>query len=137
MKRLTGIISMVALMMFMVGEVSAQEATTPSAGNPVSKENCGKFVDDNNDGICDNHAAMAKDGKGANFVDANGDGICDHHADGTACKGNENCCKKDGQNMQNCCKGPQKCGGEAKGKCEQHRHGCENQCPGHKTPEKK
>ncbi len=39
----------------------------------------GKFVDKNKDGICDNHQAKVKNGKGAKFVDKNGDGVCDNH----------------------------------------------------------
>ena len=55
----------------------------------------GKFVDKNNNGICDNRETKMKSGKGVNFVDKNGDGICDNK--GTNCKrgggkGNGNCC---------------------------------------------
>jgi hypothetical protein len=137
MKRLSGIILTVALTLFVIGQVSAQSTTATPAGDQETKQNCGKFVDENKDGVCDNHAAKCNDGKSANFVDANGDGICDHHADGTACKGNGNCCKQDGQDKQNCCNGPKHCEGSGKGTGDQHRHGCENQCPGHKSPDKK
>ena len=136
MKRLSGIILMAAFMLFVIGQASAQNATTPSADKQETKQNCGKFVDNNKDGVCDNYAAKNNDGKGANYVDANGDGICDHRADGTACKGNGNCCKQNCQNMQNCCKGPNNCG-QAKGAGMKHRHGCGNQCPGQTTPDKK
>ena len=136
MKRLSEIILTLALMLFVIGQVSAQNPATPSADNQETKQNCGKFVDNNKDGVCDNQAAKGNDNKGANFVDANGDGICDHHADGSACKGNGNCCKQEGQNMQNCCKGPNHCGQE-KGSGQQHQHNCKSQCPGHNPPDKK
>lgn len=50
------------------------------------------FIDENNDGICDNYAdgACPQNGTGngygrgnSNFVDENNDGICDNRADGT------------------------------------------------------
>lgn len=54
------------------------------------------FIDDNNDGICDNYAdrACPQNGTGngygcgnGNFVDENNDGICDNYANG-ACPRN-------------------------------------------------
>ncbi len=51
----------------------------------------GNFVDDNNDGICDNYAngTCPQDGTGyghhrgsGNFVDDNNDGVCDNYANG-------------------------------------------------------
>jgi hypothetical protein len=67
----------------------------------------GKFVDKNNNGICDNRETKMKTGKCANFVDKNGDGICDNK--GTNCKrgGYGNCCGK----------------GKGNGNGFQHRHG--------------
>lgn len=36
------------------------------------------FTDKNNDGICDNYAQSQGRGKGPGFTDKDGDGICDH-----------------------------------------------------------
>ncbi len=41
------------------------------------------FVDKNNDGVCDNRGSGRYQGRGPNFTDANNDGICDHRQDGT------------------------------------------------------
>jgi hypothetical protein len=136
MKRLSEIILTVAFATFMIGQVSGQDNTTPAAGNDaakqttVAKQECGKFVDANKDGICDNPCKHEGNEKGANFVDANGDGKCDHHADGSACMGTGNC------NRENCQKGQQTGCGQSKGSCEKQKQGCQSQCPGH-SPDKK
>ena len=36
------------------------------------------FVDENGDGVCDNQGSRGFGGYGRNFVDADGDGICDN-----------------------------------------------------------
>lgn len=46
------------------------------------------FVDNNSDGVCDNFASGTSQGAGQNFVDNNGDGICDNFASGNTGKGN-------------------------------------------------
>lgn len=140
MKRVSEIILVLAFAVFTIGQVSAQDNTAAAGNNDqakqttIDKQGCGKFVDANQDGICDNKATHQGNAKGANFVDANSDGICDHHADGTSCKGNGNCCKDNCQHKQDCQKGQQGCCGQAKGTGAQHRSGCESQC---KTPCKK
>jgi hypothetical protein len=76
--------------------------TVQTASNPVP----GKFVDNNNDGICDNQQAKMKNGKCSQFVDKNGDGVCDNCTGKGQCKGKGNCCgmgKKNGQRKGNCC----------------------------------
>ena len=44
----------------------------------VTAQSSGKFVDNDNNGICDNHELKGKDRKCANFVDKDGNGICDN-----------------------------------------------------------
>ena len=85
----------------------------PGSGKAIDQKNSsnttvttpGKFVDNNNDGICDNHQAKMNGLKGCNFIDKNGDGICDNNPDCKG-KGNGNCCgtncKKQGQGKGNC-----------------------------------
>jgi hypothetical protein len=83
----------------------------------------GKFIDNNKDGVCDNHQARMKNGTGANFVDKNGDGICDNRSNASQGRGNPSGCgmgnqHRQGQGKGNCCGGG--CGN-------QHRHGQGNQ----------
>lgn len=133
MKTLSGLILSVAISVLLIGQVSAQNVTSASTDDQTAKQtnsttqNCGKFVDNNKDGVCDIKETRCVNNKGANFVDNNKDGICDNHADGNTCKGNGNCCKQNSQKNQNC----------SKGTGAQHRQGCGNQCPGHTTPNKK
>jgi hypothetical protein len=141
MKRLSEIILTLAFATFMIGQVSGQDNTTPAAGSDaatqttVAKQECGKFVDANKDGICDNPCANKGNEKGANFTDANGDGKCDHHAEGSACMGKESC-SKENCNKENCQKGQQNGCGQAKGSCDKQKQGCQSQCPSH-SPDKK
>jgi hypothetical protein len=136
MKRLSEIILTVAFATFMIGQVSGQDNTTPAAGNDaakqttVVKQECGKFVDANKDGICDNAGTQCKNAKGANFVDANGDGKCDNYASGSGGQGKGNC------GSGNCQKGQQNCPGHSKESCGQQKQGCQGQCPSH-SPDKK
>lgn len=131
MKNLKGIILTMALAGIFAGQVFAQAATPATPDDQTAKQTttqvqaCGKFVDNNNDGICDNREAKpCKEGKGANFVDANKDGICDHRADGNCSQNNQNCCKGQG----NCC---------GKGMGKQHRHGCGGHSGCQKTQDRK
>lgn len=126
MKNLKGIILTMALSAIFTGQIFAQEAAAATSGDQTAKQtttkvqSCGKFVDSNNDGICDNREAKPCKGvKGANFVDANGDGICDHRGDENSCKGKQCCGKGKGNG---CCKGQGN--GCGKGMGHQHRHGC-------------
>jgi hypothetical protein len=131
MKKLSGLILTALFLAFFSGQALAQSATTTkddqTIKQPTANQNCGKFVDNDKNGVCDNYEARGKDGKGANFVDANGDGVCDHNPD---CKG-----KCNGQ--AGCCKGQQNCGQKKAEQGCQHRHSCSGQCVGQKSPEKK
>lgn len=54
--------------------VLAQNSTQTSE----SKTAVVNYVDDNNDGICDNAGYGQRAGQGQNFVDEDGDGVCDN-----------------------------------------------------------
>lgn len=127
MKRVSGFILATLFTVFFTGQIFAQSEI--SADNNEVKQTttvtAGKFVDSNNNGICDNHEARVKDGKCANFVDADGDGKCDNCPNCTGqCKGNQNCCKE----KANC---------QGKGMGYKHRNGCGGPCGAKTTPDKK
>lgn len=130
MKTVKGIFLMMAMTVLFAGQIFAQ-AAAPSATDDkaakqttVTTQTCGKFVDNNNDGICDNHAGKQCTGvKGANFTDANGDGVCDHKVDGKCGNGNQAGCRHDGN-------------GCPKGQGTPHQNGC-GHCAGQKAPDKK
>lgn len=130
MRKLSGIILTMALTAFFAVQVMAQTATPAATDDkPVKQtattaQTCGKFVDNNNDGVCDNRGTQCKQGKGTGFTDANGDGICDHRGDGNCCKGNPDCCK--GQKS-----------GCGKGYGPKHRQGCGGPCGARTVPDKK
>ena len=129
MKKVNGFILTAALTLFFAGQAFTQSADNTSAAKETKQATTttattGKFVDANNNGICDHFEARGKDGKCTNFVDANGDGICDHCADCKGkCQGNQNCCGKG------------KCDG--KGMANQHRNGCGGPCGQKQNPDKK
>ena len=52
---------------------------------PVVAQN---FVDQNEDGLCDNFSSGTSQAAGQNFVDNNDDGICDNFASGNTSRGN-------------------------------------------------
>ncbi len=119
-----------ALGAMLTGQVFAQAATSAASDDRPAKQTTtqvqapGKFVDNNNNGVCDNREAMqGKGGRGANFVDANGDGICDHRAEGNRGNANPDCRKGQGYGY-----------GCGKGMGHQHRHGCGGPCGGQKSP---
>jgi hypothetical protein len=128
MKTLKRITVLLAIMSFIALQGFSQNASTSGKNKDsktisTSNSTCGKFVDNNKDGICDNHQAKMSGGKCANFTDKNGDGICDNHQN--CGKGNGNCngcgmnCKsQQGQGKGNCC---------GNGCGNQHRHGQRNQ----------
>lgn len=130
MKKVSGFIFTVAMMVLFTGQIIAQSATTASTDDKAVKQTatttqtCGKFVDNNKDGICDNRTENChKEGKEMNFTDANKDGVCDHKTDGTAGNCGHQCGKGNGSN----------CG---KGTGPKH-HGCTNHCGAQVNPEKK
>lgn len=106
---------------------TSKEKTTKAVDAKASTNSLpGKFVDNNNDGICDYRQVNCKDVKCSKFTDKNGDGICDFHKNGKGCCLNPDCCR-------NCCGSAQQyspagkeqdycCG---KGPGYRHRHGME------------
>ncbi len=125
-----------AFMSLIISQVYSQNAqenkTQKDAGTSQTMNSPapGKFVDNNHDGVCDNHQAKMKNGKCSNFVDKNGDGICDKKA---ACQGKCNpngCgmgCSQKGQGQGNC--GGGGCG-------HQHKNGCGHQGTPTQAPQK-
>ncbi|MCX6250900.1 MAG: hypothetical protein NTX61_09115 [Bacteroidetes bacterium] len=129
MQTLKRITVLMAIMSFIVYQGFSQNA--PVTGTQKNSKNTqtpanltpGKFIDTNNDGVCDNYQARMKNGRGVNFVDKNGDGICDNRQNAGQGKGNPNGCgmgyqHRHGRGQGNCCGG---------GYGYQNRHGRGNQ----------
>ncbi len=125
MKRISILMIIIALFGFQgFSQIASTTAPKekPQTAQTSSKAVPGKFVDNNKNGICDNHEGKMQNGKCANFVDKNGDGICDNQKD---------CCKGKG-NAGNCGNGCQHKNGQGKGNCgtgcgNHHRYGCSGQ----------
>jgi len=125
MRTLSGILFFTAIFAFFATRGFSQ---TPSSSDIQKKETSasvtpGKFIDKNNNGVCDNFEARNKNGKGANFVDKDGDGKCDNRQNVASGKGNGNCCGK-GKGHGYCCG---QGNGKGCGQGHQYRHGCQNQ----------
>ena len=125
MRSLSFILSVTAVLTFMTVRGFSQSASSSADqkkdSSSVSVQ--GKFIDKNNNGICDNFESRKVNPRGANFVDKDGDGVCDHRQNVApgAGKGNQNCRGKGygyhhGQGKGNCC-----------GQGYRHRHGCQDQ----------
>lgn len=89
---------------------NTQKASQTRQGNQAPALAGGRnYVDNDNNGVCDNYSAGKRAGKGLNFVDKNGDGICDQRPNGVKGKGG-NCKQGNGSNRrtgQGCCgRGP-------------------------------
>lgn len=79
-------------------KTNAQQ-TTNATQNTTTINKGVKYVDKNNDGVCDNKQVKTKPNIGVNFVDKNKDGVCDNKQN----KGNGKCCgygKGNGQGYQ-------------------------------------
>jgi hypothetical protein len=116
MKTLKRITVLMVIMSFIVYQGFSQNVSTTNTQKNLQNQQTttkvvpGKFVDNNKDGVCDNHQARMKNGPGANFVDKNGDGICDNRLNAGQGKGNPNCGgmgyqHRHGQGKGNCCGG--------------------------------
>jgi hypothetical protein len=110
MKTASGIILTLCLLVFFTGSLFSQEVAKTSAAKPVTTSaiaSQGKFIDNNKNGICDNHEAKGTCAHGKCFVDKNGDGKCDNCGSAGKCKeagncgGKGQCCGK-GQPKGNC-----------------------------------
>jgi hypothetical protein len=130
MRSLSGIFLMTAVFSFFTVQVFTQNTSSASVQKKeVSTVTApGKFIDKNNNGVCDNFEARNANGKGVNFVDKDGDGICDHRQNAAPCKESRDCCGKGKGNRGNCigsCCG--KGSGNGCGQGHQHRHGWQDQ----------
>jgi len=87
------------VMIFFISQSFAQTtANTESDKTTTVTSVQGKFVDNDNNGICDNHKAKGKTNCCNNFVDKDGDGVCDNGAK------KANCCKgAHSQDQASCC----------------------------------
>lgn len=134
MKTIARIFSALMISTMFIGQMYAQTTTTTTSQETQKTTGAtvtaGKFIDKNNNGVCDNHEARVKDGKCVN-------------KNANCGKGEKNCCGQGQGNCQGCGKG--KCAGTGtmncqkagKGNCTgqgsgngngcQHRHGCEKQ----------
>ncbi len=99
---------------------TAVPAKTPTKSSTVAP---GKFVDNNKNGVCDNHEGKGANGQAKNFVDKNGDGKCDNCGASVPCKGSGNC----GSKGQGCGTGKGQGKGNGCGQGHQYRNGCSNQ----------
>jgi len=123
MKTASKTLMICSILVFFAGVAFSQVASTaPAAKADVTKPSAtaGTFVDNNHNGICDNHENGVAGSHGKNFVDKNGDGKCDNCGATGKCAGpcGANCqkhgnCDRKGQAMGNCC-----------GNGNRHRHGC-------------
>jgi hypothetical protein len=112
-----------SLTLFFFGQGFGQIAAKGTSENStsVSAVQC-KYVDNNNNGICDNHELKGKDSQCANFIDKDGNGICDNcgknanagqgatcqgHKEGMGCgQAKAGCganCKSQGTDRGKCC----------------------------------
>ena len=126
MKNLKKIAELVFIMMLLVFTAFSQTNPTDSSNQKKTTDNISSvnikpnYVDNNNDGICDNRTNNGNNQfKGRNFIDVNKDGICDH--------------RQNNERKGNCCnyKGKKCCGngcfyGKGNGNGYQHRHGWRN-----------
>ena len=98
MKTIKRITVILAIMSFIGYQGFSQNSSTSNTQRNIQNKRStmkvvpGKFVDNNNDGVCDNFQARMKNGHGANFVDQNGDGICDNCVTVGYGRGKLNCC---------------------------------------------
>jgi len=86
-----------AALLFLFAVPGQAQKNKPGTSNQEQKKDQtassfarGNYVDNDNNGVCDNFESNSLKGKGPNFVDKNGDGICDHRHD--AGKGKANNC---------------------------------------------
>jgi len=116
MKPLKGIALLLAIMAFMAFQGFSQKGSPNAAKKNLPNSQItadtvpGKFIDTNNDGVCDNYQPRMKNIHGANFVDKNWDGICDNRGTSGNLKGNGDGCRqgchhrhRHGNPTGNCC----------------------------------
>lgn len=123
MKSYVKALVLATMTVFVFSQGFGQNAVKGTSDNSatVSVVQC-KFVDNDHNGICDNHEVKGKNGQCANFVDKDGNGICDNcgknanAGQGATCQGHKEAmgcgqakagcganCKNQGMNKRNCC----------------------------------
>ena len=120
-----------------IAQTSVQSGKDNAATGTVVQ---GKFVDKDNDGVCDNHEGKGKSSQCANFVDKDGNGVCDNCCTGDKGGKNANCQGHQhgnggGQGMANGC-GHGSCQGKEKAKCCPSQQGSAGTTPS-ETPDPK
>lgn len=131
MKTILKSLIVTGVIFFAAGSLHAQTATAAGDKQSVQAPETaapGKFVDKNNNGICDNREARQA-GQGRNYVDRNGDGICDNRTADNPGNGKGYGCGNGYRHGWGQGNGKGKCYGQAQGCCRgygqgnQHRHG--------------
>ena len=97
-KRISGLLFL--LFILIVGGTVALAAGKPHEDAPTCQESK-NFMDENDDGICDNRGKG--NSQGQNFIDEDEDGLCDNRGQGNGCgkgngKGQGNGCSKNSRN---------------------------------------
>ncbi len=75
---------MAAAMVITIGATSAFAAGSGYGRNCDGTGSGYRYVDADNDGVCDNRGmgGSSENGRGRNFADADGDGVCDNNGTG-------------------------------------------------------
>jgi hypothetical protein len=139
MKTISKLLFVATLTLFFLSQSFAQTTVKSGSDNAAAGTAVqGKFVDKNNDGVCDNHEMKGNANQCANFVDKDGNGICDNcpkNADQNAnCQGHQHG-KCYGQSQANYCgRGP--CQGKGPGNCCPNKQGSPKATPS-ETPDPK
>jgi hypothetical protein len=130
------------LSLFFFGQRGFTQSTEKSVQDNLATGTTiqGKFVDKDNDGVCDNYEAKGKNARCANYVDKDGNGVCDNCGKGSGsymkvnCQGHQHG-KGCGEGQANCCgRGP--CQGKGPGNCCPNKQGPTQTTPA-ETPDPK
>jgi len=141
MKTILKVLFVATLTVFFFSQSFAQTTVKSESDNAATGTVVqGKFVDKDNDGVCDNHEAKGKNSQCANFVDKDGNGVCDNCCTGDKGGKNANCQghqhgKGCGQGQANCC-GRGSCQGKGPGNCCPNKQGTPKATPA-ETPDPK
>jgi hypothetical protein len=142
MKTILKVLFVSTLALFFLNQGYSQTAVKSGSDNTTTGTAVqGKFVDNNNNGVCDNHEMKGKANQCANFVDKDGNGICDNCPKNASTGQNANC--QGNQHGKNCangqanCCGNGPCGGKGQGKCCANKQGTGNANPSENPDPKK
>jgi hypothetical protein len=128
-------------MVFTFSHGFAQDTqNSTAAATPTETSVQCKFVDNNRNGICDNHELKGSASQCTNFTDKDGNGICDNCPKNSSSGQNANC--HGNQNGKNCiqgqgnCCGRGPCAGKGQEKCCTNQKSAPNVTPSD-TPDPK